>query len=314
MKLTIKQMRGIASEIPDKYDYMDKLPMNGWAWEFLRRNKEYIEAFNKLEELVAGDVWNDECKERLSELQRLASNTGLLIGRISSPLNNEKRKYYLTLKMPPYEGDKATLNKYFGSSHHISMVPRPENSYYDYFSEIITKKKIQGDKLYELFLHSPLLFIYQIPDYKIYKSFDVLLNEKETLVLSANSDIPEIKPAIDRGNDVFYVAVSKSANISYLKEFMLADIANILSKQNQHKPKIRKREWKYYLIVYDLRQKFNADITDGDICTILNEAYPEEEKKDFCASRNIENWNDIAKDLINGGYIKYLKPTIPSTK
>lgn len=311
MKLTIKQKRDIESEIPDKYDYMDKLPMKGWAWEFLRRNKKFMDAFNKLEELVEGGVWSDECKERLSELQRLASNTGLLIGRISSPLNNESRKYYLTLKMPPYEGDKATLNIYFGSSHHIGVVPRPENSYYDYFREIITKKKIRNDKLYKLFLHPPLLFIYQIPDYKIYESFNELLNEQDTIELSPESDFPEIKPTIDRSNDVFYVAVSKSANIADLKDFMLDDIAKIIKKD--HKPKIRKRKWKYYLIVYDLRQKFNADITDDDICNILNEAYPEEEKE-FCASRNIENWNDSAVDLINGGYIKYLKPTIPSTK
>lgn len=135
MKLTIKQKQSIAAKIQDEYNYMDSLS-NGWKWEFLRRNKKYIEAFNKLEQAINAGDWNDRCEKLLSELQGIVSPSGLAIGRISSWHNNDKSKF-LILKLPPYKGHMAIFNKYFGSSHHVGIVPNPQARYCDlggYFS------------------------------------------------------------------------------------------------------------------------------------------------------------------------------------
>jgi hypothetical protein len=284
VELTKKQRHEVVSGIPDKYDYMDRLPMNGWAWEFVRRNEKYIEAFIKLEEKVKKGVWNDECNKILSELQNVASPTGLLIGRVSSNMHKTDRGNFLTLNLPPYEGDRARLNKYFGRSHHVGVIPRPETRYCDF--------------------PVAMAFRPQIPDYEIYKSFDVLLNQQTTLMLSPNSNIPIEKPSVDRDKDVFYIAVSKNAKIAELKEYMLADIANILKK---HKPRVRQRKWKNYLIVYDLRQEFSDKISYDELAKILIHAYPEDQTEYFAEIRNINHWYDYATVLINGGFIKYLK-------
>jgi hypothetical protein len=292
MKLTIKQKHNIAAKIPDEYDYMDKLPMKGWAWEFLRRNKEYIDAFRKLEKVAKPDVWNDKCDTILSELKSIIIPSGLFIGRMSLTVNKTVTRNYLALKLPPYKGNKASYNKYFRSDHHVCVVLRPEKRYCDMIGS--------------------LFFPYQIPDYKIYKSFDVLLNERMTVTMSPDGKNLIQKPSADRSNDVFYVAVSKKANIADLKECMIADIAKILAKQNKHKPKIRKNKWKYYLIVYDLMQRFNGETPYDDIGNILIYAYPEEKKTQyFTETKNINNWHDKAVPLINGGFIKYLKKQYP---
>jgi hypothetical protein len=86
---------------------MDKLSINGWAWEFLRRNKKYIDALNKLEQAVKSGNWNDKCEMILSKLKRLVSPTGLLIERISGNECAANRGKFLTLKLPYYKGDEA---------------------------------------------------------------------------------------------------------------------------------------------------------------------------------------------------------------
>jgi len=276
MTITEKQKRDIASEIQDQYDYMDRLPMKGWAWEFLRRNKHYIKAFIRLDEMVKGNVWSDECDKILSEVTKVASPYGLLIGRGSSSLHKSKDNY-LTLKLPPFKGANAMGNKYFGYSHHTCHVPRPSIRYCDFDG-------------YLLFFPFP-----QIPDYVIYNSFDVLPDERIELRLSSIKDIP-----ITESNDIFFIAVSKNANIRDLKQKMLKDIADILLK---HKPRIVKEKWKYYLIVYDLKQRVNDALSYQEIANILIGAYPEDQEEYFAETRNINNWYKKADSLIKGGFL-----------
>ena len=41
----------IAKEIRDHYDYMDKMPLDGWMWEMIRRSKDYPTDFMELSQL-----------------------------------------------------------------------------------------------------------------------------------------------------------------------------------------------------------------------------------------------------------------------
>ena len=278
-----KQKGKIAAEIPAKYDYMDSLPMEGWAWEFVRRNKKYIEAFNELEKTVKAGAWNDECNKRLSELRKVALPNGLVICRVSSVWEADKENL-LILKLPPYEGERAVFNKYFGSGNHLGIIPRPEARYCDFTAG--------------------MMFRPQIPDYGIFESLDLLLNQQKTLKFSPESNIPIVTPSANLNEDVFYIAISKRANIAYLKEHMLADVANILEKD---KPRVRQRKWRYYLIVFDLKQKFNDKMSYDDIAAILIQAYPDEKSEYFADTRNINHWYEYATSLIDGGFKKYLK-------
>jgi hypothetical protein len=293
MKLTYKQKRDIASKIPGEYDYMDHLPMNGWAWEFVRRNGQYIEAFIELEKLTKSGVWNDVCDKMLSKMSAVASPGGLIImGRTRSVSQFDEKKF-LKYKLPPYkEGDNVRLNKYLGNIHHEGAVPRPGKRYID----------ISG-----------LLFFPRKKDYKIYGSFNDLLNREKIITIDFESNTKTEKPKLNRSDeDVFYISVYKKSNIADLKEYLLADIAKILEK---NKPRIRQRKWKYYLIVYDLKKKFSDKISYDEIADILIEAYPDKaEAKSFDDERNIISWYTSAKSLINGGYKKYLRQTTPPAK
>jgi hypothetical protein len=268
MKITDKKK--IESGIPGNYDYMENLPMQGWGWEFVRRNKQYIKIFNKLEKLAEKDVWNDECIKMTTEVCRLAFPLGPLIGGRCSGVIKADRKNYIILKRPPFTGHEALLNKFFGGdNYHITAIPRPEKRYCDF----------------HWISYRP-----QIPDYKIYNPSDFMQKPHENFLYG--------------GKDVFCIVVSKHAKIADLKDRMLADIASILKK---NKPKIRQRKWKYYLIVYDLKQQFNKILSYDELADILRNAYHENETICFDSTRNIINWYDSATFLINGGFKKYLK-------
>jgi len=114
--------------------------------------------------------------------------------------------------------------------------------------------------------------------------------------------------------NTIYVGISKKARIRDIKNYLLP----ILSKSwlNPDKPKIRTDKWKYYLIVYDLKEKY-PDVSYEDIANILSEAYPDikikkgkaikkVEGSDFFTIKNCENFYKSALALINGDYKKYL--------
>ena len=281
MKLTNKQKQDIASKIPDEYDYMDSLS-SGWKWEFLRRNKKYIEAFNNLEQSVKSGDWNDGCEKILSELQGIASSAGLLIGKMSCVLKDVRAKF-LILKLPPFKGHMAIGNKYFGSSHHVDIVPRPQARYCD----------LGG-----------LMFIPKMQGYKIYESFKDLQNNAKISYFSFSEE--KFLPPGDYTKDFFYIAVSKNTDIADLRKKLLKSIATILNKHKKQQ-RARENEWKYYLIVYDLKQRFKDKISYGEIADILNDAYPEANKKDFTETRNINTWHKSATSLIKGDFIKNIK-------
>lgn len=149
-------------------------------------------------------------------------------------------------------------------------------------------------------------------DYKIYGSFDDLLNREVIINMDPSGNAISVGPKLDRDKDFIYISVSKDARIVDLKDNLLDEIAKIIKSK---KPKLRTPKWKYYLIVYDMRRRQKAQISYDDIGGILIEAYPNDDKaKLFYSARNIENWNESAMLLINGGYKRYLKQTVPPTK
>lgn len=37
---------------PADYEYMDKLPLEGWIWEFMRRSQAYKNLYSKIRDLI----------------------------------------------------------------------------------------------------------------------------------------------------------------------------------------------------------------------------------------------------------------------
>jgi hypothetical protein len=117
--------------------------------------------------------------------------------------------------------------------------------------------------------------------------------------------------------DTIFVAISKSAK----KKDIMDQIEIIVDKfVRRTNVKIRDDKWKYYLIVYDLREK--GSLTFDSIANILTSAYPKTEKnrikngkkekinassENLFTEKNIENFWKTALTLINGKYKEYLQ-------
>jgi len=71
------------------------------------------------------------------------------------------------------------------------------------------------------------------------------------------------------------------------------------------RPKTRMEEWKYYLIVFDLR-KARQGLSYEKIATMLSEAYPEVAKKKSFDAKNCLNYDKQARLLIDRDYRKYI--------
>jgi hypothetical protein len=91
-------------------------------------------------------------------------------------------------------------------------------------------------------------------------------------------------------------------NLNMPKETIERDIQEILKIHKQRrKGTLKIDKWKYYIIVYDLRQK---NIPYEEIEQKLSEAYSNNE--DDFDIKNLKNYFERAVELINGDYKKYI--------
>lgn len=145
--------------------------------------------------------------------------------------------------------------------------------------------------------------------------------QDKAIVSHFSFDDQKFQPPVDGTKDFFYIAVSKNADISELRKKLLKSIATILSKHKKQQ-RARQNEWKYYLIVYDFKQKFKDKISYDEITDILIEAYREdsisfleENRRMLFESRKINYWHKNAIALIDGDFTKHVKhKTYPRTK
>ena len=69
------------------------------------------------------------------------------------------------------------------------------------------------------------------------------------------------------------------------------------------KHRVRK-EWKYYLIVYDLKERYNY--TNNDIADILNSAFPKKGHKIYDASNIKYHYTQATQLIDKGNYREFL--------
>jgi hypothetical protein len=92
-------------------------------------------------------------------------------------------------------------------------------------------------------------------------------------------------------------------NLNKSKREIEKEIEKVLRIHKQRKKSsVRIDKWKYYLIVYDLKQ---PNINYSEIADLLSHAYPT--KKHLFDERNIENYYKTALELVNGGYKRYIR-------
>lgn len=269
------------------YDYMDTMSMDGWFWEIIRRNKNYIKYFGEIEALG----------NQLMHIKKKTKNTEATLNQITDKFLEAYRELRVELWNDINIRDFNKLSQdtflaipsFFGRKHRI--LPRPDAKYRDIKSYL---PKIRGSSI-------PI---------KIY-SYDELIKEigryseypfKKAWVKSSAPYIAILQALTPASlEDSLYIGIPLTVKMERLEKELIPAIRKHV---RQKKNRVRATDkWKFYLIAYDL--KFNG-YRYRAIADALVTAYSYEELSKEFEVKGAENYCKAASALINGGYKKYL--------
>jgi hypothetical protein len=310
---------------PDDYAYMDSMPLEGWTWEFIRRNCDYRKYYTN---------YCSELKKPLHErIYSFLHHFGMDVNRNNYyPLPEEK---FLTIKGDVAYGIPNPDITFDDFQRHYSEKRKEHLRVHEEFlkignlKEYLEKKSIfangKNPKEYreelEIYLKEncmPIILKSKIVKARKFNNhylnrYKQLSNKKDifkdtdftsycvhTLFTLAPADV----------EDTLYLGISLSAK----KDDIIREIARILKYQKKpikiKSPKSQKKNknpligkskiWKSYLIIYDLIKR-ERGMSFKDASDILSE-YDES----YAGEKVIERHYKAAEALINGDYKKFL--------
>jgi hypothetical protein len=269
---------------PADYDYMDNMELKGWIWEIIRRSSIFENHYRKIANILK-DIKKTQSRE-LTHNSILEKEKGCNI-----PCGYTLNKFIKGIN--PHIFVKSTVIEGY-----VFFYPKPQSKYID------TKQLFDTNGLYipgvspvSILTHSRLFQMF---------SGDVR-PEKLGRFFFGYRDAHELE-------DKIYITLSKRTKIKFIKEKILPHLQKYFLIPAQ--PRLRDDKWKYYLLVYDLKNKYPYASYD-DISDVLSESYPNIKIKrgkeikgikgyDFFSAKNCENFYKSALALINGDYKKYL--------
>jgi len=253
--------------IRKNYDFMDKMPLKGWIWEFIRRSESYIQEYKTIEKAITKSSGENDkvINHFLKKIQQMRLNVPF------HRVEESNKDYFLEIKEGMY-------------------IPKP-NATYSYIHESLDIKGITPVKV--------------IP-YKEY-SEDESRFRNVIHLLDGDIDFEEEHPAVSLVQDLamptlentIYVGISKKAKIEDIEKQLLPILSEYLETGKQ---RARDDKWKYYLICFDLRVFFNRDkkMSYEKIAEILANTYPKQKK--LFNARNVISYFMNALRLIQGDY------------
>jgi hypothetical protein len=277
-------MSDIIEDLKSKYEHLNKLPLDGWLWEFIRRNREYKNIYSELKRDIAeGDF-----------KQAKGAQFGWSEIKFSSPSITDKfdrleKRFGIcpTLYFNPDDSD-SYLSKQFKGKEYAVCIPNPAKQY----NEINPELKIRGSKpiLSYKFKEHAVKELLERDKQKFYEHCYKAINR-----LSPNSDIP----------NTLYIGIALNAKKSDVEK----ELKKLMSSPDMKtkKERIRPKEWKYYLIVYDLyefmeeRNMVNHFIK---IEQLLTRTYPKDKNK--FKPEYLEDYYNKAYLLMEKDFKKYL--------
>ncbi len=291
-KITIKEELKVN---PDDYDYMDTLPLEGWIWEFIRRNSEYKKMYIEFVRIAKREDYG-AFFPRLRELRKNFTIRALILP-IDGDLDSE---HFFKVKMPRYEL--------------CASIPKP-NIKYNQFKEL--KPITEG--VTPVIPHK--IEVFEKKKYEMAKGITVEIKDGYCVPKEyCDKAINEILPPVDV-RDTLYVGVAMTANKDDIREALEGIIKHLIKPRLMP---IRDEKWKPYLFVYDLKEMLTErypKISYKNFTEILCDICPEfkiikvargrkkiiiVDSPDYFNEKNCENFYKAARRLIEGGYKKYL--------
>lgn len=302
-----------ADKVKIKYAYMDKMPLEGWAWEFIRRNASYKTLY-------------DEIKRDFNSMKSLKGITDFnsVLNKIEKhPVNDKlsrmRNEFHIRVGVDSFNIRTGFYQKTpkevdnFLAAEELSIfiaVPNPDKAYNEFRYR---KPSILGaTSVKSLALDFDMQHLFQGDIDKVQKEPTMELYQycHKTLL----KDLPPVD-----ASDTLYFGVSLHGKLHDIMQ----QIHDVLDNYFDYsKTRNIDKKWKYYLIVYDLMK--NHDKSSDDCGQILQLAFKKVDVKPrtddgqakggkirkaldpFMENKNIDNYYKNAVVLINDNFGKYL--------
>lgn len=262
----------VTSFNPHDYDYMDNMPLDGWAWEFVRRNESYRNAYLRVKENVTKSKNADPFKFTTSPTEETVEIYKIL-------WNIVEKEFHIK----PFYSDED-----YGAG-----IPAPDLRYNQLSDKI---KPILNKAINPVAVLTPK-DIEQKARTLNFNSIEFLWDTGKDLACDA---ILRGMLSPNNSHDTIYLGISMNAKRRDVDRQLRKIIkGNIKPEYNIH---IRRDEWKTYLQVFDLTK---TGLSNKEIARIIlpnkSNKYP-----DCKASNEIKVFRRKANSLIKKGFQKIL--------
>ena len=267
----------LIKDIKVDYAYLDKLPLEGWVWEFIRRNKGYI----ALRQEIAADLSSIETPKK-------KSNFDSIISIIRNSPTQQKilaltTDFNILVSFSDFEPIDADNFLYIEKINLFANIPNPGVKFNEFHGD---KPQILGASCVKAAL----------PEIGTVDFVKLSLPEREK---RCNQMVMfELTPTFY--TDTLYLGISLSAP----KKEIRKQIDNLLKKHIKDvEIRMHDKKWKFYLIAYDLVNAKGIAYEDAvEIFRSIDDKINEQK----AVFQNMVNNINGAEELINGGYKKFL--------
>ncbi len=283
-----------AQRIREEYGFMDNMPFKGWIWEFVRRSKRYQEYFERFKQLsLLESVKLDDVLTLISEYRDIPIG----VPSSNSPDYSVNKEHY------------AFIRKIFDdSTNQFFLSSSPESSLLVIWRAALPDHRISYNNFAPLnapkwFNRDPIsvrgLSYYRLiaPD----MAGNIMLSIQNSSSDLAKYTLLDLSPTRKLGHTI-YVGISTAASDRDLKK-LLKEIKPYLTPKTKTR-RIVDKKWKYYLIVYDLKEQ--KKYTYPKIASILNKAFRKGSKLLYDDTNIKYHYNQAVLLIDKGNYKEYL--------
>lgn len=297
-------------QIREDYSYMDKLPLEGWTWEFIRRSSLYRRQYELVKRFVVEHTNRTSIKPNMDQSRKILSDERL---KDTIQLNNIFSDFPKCIFRFIYENTSEPINKdsYLVVGYPFDKkcyIPHPDMPYFALVKDL--KNNIKGTR--SIIFRDYEFFKARIADWTNEIDFIDAGNITELKSWFADTVLSVLwELSLNEPGETIYFGIPKTVK----KKEALEELASIVNRFTKT-PKTKQRDadkWKHYLTVYDLRAK-RPTMSFPKISSLMQNAYPSVKMKkgivvegsDYFSVRNCNTFYRNALDLIEGDYQKYL--------